>query len=358
MRAARTVFAVSICVIAVLAVGVVGAVACNEPVISLNHTGASKGEPVGWDIGPTTSGAQYEVYVDGTSVASGSSPGGNVHGTFTMPDFGAADKTVTVKAIVTHNDIQGPESNSTGTYPSEATITYTAPAAEPSPSPAAQQPASGPVAPAESTEAPAPDPQAAGQPAERTVSAPHGDAPATRPSHVKTALPVASHRTRQISGAGRHVRRGSPVQSEISAAANPVATTQAWPASSARSAPLSVRERARTHAPTADQRQRRDARPPAQAAAGVERADSPGGSRRVNSPVGATGTVLVLLGGLAAALLWVRQRRRGVRIAASPMPSTEPPLVSQAHEAKIEAELQEIIAEEKARQARPASRVT
>jgi hypothetical protein len=118
-----------------LAFGAAVASACNDPHLVLGRSQAGAGDTVGYSISGTDQGASYTLTVDGISVKSGADdsldPG--TAGTFTMPDLGNTSRDVEVRLLTTHEGIDWPDPKS---------ILYTVPAASTTPSGSAAAPPS------------------------------------------------------------------------------------------------------------------------------------------------------------------------------------------------------------------------
>ena len=113
-----------------LALGPAAAFACLEPRLDVPSS-AYAGDQVEFTITDTTPGAEYTVEVNGTVVARGISTGGarGATGTFTMPNLGPDPMTVYAKSTTAHDDIEGGRP-----YPSEQPMRYlVAPPADPPP---------------------------------------------------------------------------------------------------------------------------------------------------------------------------------------------------------------------------------
>ena len=79
------------------------AAAHAAPSFTLLQADAAPGEKVGFNISGTEPAATYVLEVDGDEVAEGSVPADGV-GDFTMPNLGAASRSVTVEARIEESD--------------------------------------------------------------------------------------------------------------------------------------------------------------------------------------------------------------------------------------------------------------
>jgi hypothetical protein len=261
---------------------------------------AHPGGPVGFTISHTITGARWTVSVDGRSVASGVAEGDSVSGAFTLPDLGGATRVIDLGVTVEHEDIEGTSVSST------TPILYVVPSA-------AERP------PAGTTSGPSP--------------------PASRPSPARAAAPP---RSRAEPPPARHARtRASPAPTRATqveqpatprAAAKP--TTQPKPVSRRAVTP---RAAARKPAPQAARPQRPATPSLAPIARAVRQPARPDPSRTMPVQWLLAGALLALLLGAAGAGRRLVRRREG--------PRPEPDRRS----VELEAELQEIIAEERAR---------
>ena len=130
------------------------AYACNDPELDLVDREAKAGDTVHFSIINTKPGAEYTIEIVGHGqIASGTdtTDAEGVSGSFTMPDLGDSAKTVSVKMVASHFGAHGGEYKSEGPWPNEESMTYAVPA------PPASEPAPAEPAPAAtSTDAPAP----------------------------------------------------------------------------------------------------------------------------------------------------------------------------------------------------------
>ena len=336
---------------ALTALGAPAANACNEPRLD-QGSGLSPGSLGPGDTGTLTvadtdQGAQYTLTLgDGQPLASGvdqtREPGFTAQ--FTMPDLGPEPRTVAVRLEVTHEG---------GRWPSEATLRYVPPAPV--------QPA--PAEPSQPAGGPAPPPAAIGEVSSPGEPSPPQKPPARRKRHAdepaggerrvepRRAVPI-THPPRER----RHSHAVSPQPVETSrAATSPVvpAVDYAERNRSARTVRHAVAREPliRTH------RRMIDARPSAIAPT-VRRPVPDRGAK----PRRDTGLPLALLGGvgaLALALLVLfRRRRQGRDAIPTPAAPAVPPSHSAAQAAAsnsltdglaLEAELQELVAEQRAR---------
>ena len=293
-----------------------GVRACINVHVSPWPTSAGPGEPVQFTISTLTPGAQYTVSVDGRAVVSGTATGDSVKGTFQMPDLGSTSFSATIAASVSDDDLE------------QSPWNVTAPLG---------------------FEAPAPPP--------RHVSVPPPADPAPpAPAVPKTARAHPAQRT--------HAKRPAPVVTPA-ARTQPVPPIPAVPrrhrvTAPAAPAPAAAVRPPRTHAPPPHVHVRVQVRAPAvahrtfaplafeQRLLQLEPVEAKSLTRSVAAPERRHGRrslqplllLLLLAGAVPAAAVYLRCRRRPV-----PELSGSEPLSP----AEIEAELQEIIAEERAR---------
>ena len=290
------------CAALVLALGPGVASACINVGISGTPSGgagpespAGPGDRIHFTIGGLETGARWWASIDGRPVGSGTADGGPVSGEFTMPDFGPTSRDVTLSATVEHSDIPG------DTIIRTSTLHYRPPA--PPPPPADQ---------------PAPQPQPAPQ---TPVSAtpPATPPPPSPPSAGGGPSGPHPHGSPGSGGPGRGA--AAPVPVPVTESTAPTLHVRVHHVSR-RHAARAIEIRADRAVPVVTPLPRRDDAFPwlvvALAAAAAATA-------------GATGGALVLL----------RRRRK-------PPPD--------ARGLEVEAELQEIIAEERAKQTTPTQR--
>jgi hypothetical protein len=152
--------------------------ACLEPQLYVSPGTAAAGDNISYTIASTDEGAHYEITVEAIDVASGTnSDGRGASGSFTMPDLGNESRTVYAETIVEHDGSTwfdsakieyvvptGSGGDPAGGEPGASTQPETEPATPPdsgqqAPPPTAGPPASdpegapdGPTAPADDTE--------------------------------------------------------------------------------------------------------------------------------------------------------------------------------------------------------------
>ncbi len=110
-----------------LGVGAATALACSEPNLVLGESQAGAGDIVSYSVSGTDQGASYTLSVDGTGVGSGtdSTAAPGTSGSFTMPDLGNTPHSAYVRLLTTH------EGNEWASY---QPIQYTVPAPAGTPS--------------------------------------------------------------------------------------------------------------------------------------------------------------------------------------------------------------------------------
>jgi hypothetical protein len=321
--------------------------ACIEPEIGVSQDPVHPGDPVYFTIINLTPDpdqpAEWTVKVDETPVASGKTSNATDHGQFPMPDAGASATSVSVQLVVKHHDIENVEQ--TLAPPASSPIQYAGRSVASAPGDQ-QQPASPTTAPvsAESqtqhagSASPAPPSTAPGQGDARRPRTPRkgGPTPTREPDRVRhptRALDPHVLATRPQAAATPGDRARDAVTAQVIPAA---AVTGASARSSSRDRHRAAREQV---APS-------DARPPV-VAFGNPAADAaaPGARTATHAVSRAWPGIAALMVLLAAAMFRWRRRFGGASPGATP-PSPPPP----DQELAIEAELQELIAEEKARQ--------
>ena len=346
-RAARRSVLVAAVMLVLCLVGASMALACEDPTISLNKTVVEPGDQVGYSISPIQDGADWRVEINGEVVDSGTKSGndGEVTGQFIAPDSATRDD-FKVYSYVDHTSGH-PGEAARAEYQDDADLSYARPAA-----PAAQEPGTSvqddsPAAPqAEHQPATSADPRASG---------PDAGGPATDGAPVLTGSDP-SGRTRSGQNAGARTDARTDAAAEQIGAAIPQALAQAQPTQAV--ARVSVAERAsgaqdaavrtaaddavRTPVPVPD---RHWAEPPRAAPQAQQATES--------LPLLIPALVLLALAGGAALTLRAR-RRGGAAEAALPPPPAPPPVptaaAAKADDVAIEAELQEMIAEARARE--------
>lgn len=317
---------------ATLALAPAAARACNNPELSVSSASAGPGDTIYWAISDAQPGAEYQVSVNGrivqpTTTVTEPKP----NGSFVMQDYGDRPLSITVSMVVSHDHEGGP-------WADDDSVQYRPPSAPGVPSlPAPEAPAEAPATPdsgAQGDRAPA-------EPVSRR-----------NPSAPRAGRPKAPERSRSPSSAPRTTRRTTEPSRT---AATPVSATA--PESAARTLDERAGELAagdvRTRASKESENGARGKRGgPASAPGRVRERARPGplpAPRAVPQHERASPLALSVLGMLAlavclAALVVMLLRRRGGESAqAGSAPAPVPPDVV------IEAELQEIVAEERLR---------
>lgn len=308
----------SIIAVMALAAGPSSASACNNPVLTLSATSAEPGDTISWSLGNADAGAEYsDVEVAGRSV----SPGGTVTGSkptgsFVLSDYGDQPRSLPIQTVVSHDHEGGP-------WTAPATIQY---------------------------RPPSPPPTATPPPADQGAPPPVSDLPRQLADPNGNAAPGGPARGRPESGAPREPdpRGAAPfvAREPVETAARIAAPADAVGEPDA-SAPPQVYARGVAGRP----RQRAQAQAPTTRAPTPERvAPAPRHSPR-EVPVSAPAEddppplLLVILSaaGLCVIGLFVLLRRDGQ---AEGQPAVMPD-ASSPPDARIEAELQEILAEER-----------
>ena len=334
-----------------LAIGMISALpaatasACQEPNLFVPQNRVSAGDPVNFSISGTEVGATYTVHVggpNGPSVGqfSDTDPALGTSGSFTMPDMGSSEiGDLEVTALVDHQGIQ---------YSPRDFVDYVPPAA-----PANPAPPSGTSEPGSPATNGAPASQSHHVPAKTTAGS-----PVSGPGHASgddgsggTAAPAAAP--------------VAPVSATFGRSRQTSGTSASEPPSSAAAAPAATHRRT-----TAEPRSSHGA------ANAVHQADSSvssasheavGPAREVAVPAHAgratpgaiIGGGVTLLAAMAGACFVFLRRRGGPaedHVAAKAPLWTPPSVRAEAdwRTAVIEAELQEMIAEERAKELVPA----
>jgi hypothetical protein len=310
-----------------LAVGADAALACVFPNISTGTTSAGPGDPVDYTASNVRAGAEIEIYAGGRVVVPrhvvGESEisGTGVRGSFPMPDLGSTSTTVKLALWIDHADME----ETPLTRYSEGIHYAAASSGASEQAPEAQEPATHPA-------------PSAGPPAR---------APAARPAPRARTRGTPAPQSRIPGG---HAGPGHPLRNR--SAGRPTAAVRAGSGRTL-AAPLAGRGLLpSSHARVGNVRHA--ARPVNAAVAPKRVLDGVlgGPAARRTRPTGGGGSkpLLVLLAlvvaGPAAAFL-LRFRRSGGAPAAVPAPV---PPGGSANGLALEAELQELIAEEKARE--------
>jgi len=351
-RAVRIVPGAGILGILFLLLTAVPALACLDPNISLSGSSFSAGDPVGYSISNTLPGAHYTIKIGGVTVADSTDPGGEpgLQGTFTMPDLGEGASAPSFEATVDHPEDGYPHqavpgSGSTMNYRGHASATST-----PSPTPqvtSTPSPTGVPTTHSGPAPAPAGNPSPAGGQqagAGDSLSAPSTTDGSAVPESGTPALgkPAEHHATVTAPGAPD---ASEPAGSSLgaNASAGPVQAGQ----SSASVRPAGGLASA--------QRPPAGARPAAKPV--PEPAYHPGAALETSSAVVSPGILLLLglLGGACLYLVLRRNRPGSEESVARVSPWTPPSVQTEVdwRSALIEAELQEIIAEDRARRLIP-----
>jgi len=335
---------------ALTGLGAPAAKACNEPRLdqgsSLSPGSLGPNETGTVTVANTEQGAQYTLVGDGRVLASGvdetREPGFTAQ--FTMPDLGPEPRAVAVRLDVTHEG---------GSWPSEATLQYVPPA-PPQPAPAEpNQPAAGQSPAPASPGAASPPVESSPEPKVPPQRGRHADGPAARdrPAKPRRALPVTQPVTNPPPTAAA---RPQPVAT--------AAPSSVVPAASRSDAPRPVRTARHAVAPAPLVRtHRRMIDSPQPVLAPTVRSTARDHAARARRDIGLPLALVGGIGALALALLvLLRRRRRGGEAVPAPAAPAAPvsptPAASQAAapaalagSLALEAELQELVAEQRAR---------
>lgn len=316
--------------------------ACNDPFVSVSPSVVRPGDTIQWTIGNAEPRARYSVTVAGRPAGSGEVGASEPRGTYVIPDLGSSPRTIHV--YMTHTHDEASPTHEEGSYrpePDSYALQY-----EPAVAPAPHQPAPPAAPPSEpgatpgkvrpqATEEPAAkqpdsgrraDPPAASKPAPRN-SAP--TEPALRnPAPVQTSMPVAEQQLPERPG----------VVADASARAPERAASTAKPRRDDAAAPRAL---------PGPQPSRR--LPLVHATPRAVPAVGDGAAAPATLVVVLSLSVVVAVGAVA---IWAL-RRRGFplrsRLAGDGPPWVPPGLGAEPRDLLIEAELQELIAEERAR---------
>lgn len=324
-----------------VAVGSSASWACTDPNIGVSPDPVNPGDPVYYTITNMRSGAWYSVKAGDQVVVPRRQTLTNdpVQASFPMPDMGPSATRVSVQVIVEHSDIDNPDQ--TLAPPAAESIRYAGheqPQTEPAQSPAPTQDASPATGTAQHSDAATPAPPAAPPAGERTASAPR---PSGRGS-IQTSQPAQRHRvtaphrsrTPGHSPAGRKALVVAPPSVEP-LSLNPAVRTES-PGLRVRpvrlAAAVAVPRPEVVVTPPLEVATQHVARPPTQ----------PDEASRDYA-------FLAIAAALAVAIVMVR-RRGGGRPPAEPSPEPHPSGDTVADDdLAIEAELQEMVSEERAR---------
>jgi hypothetical protein len=332
--------------------------ACNLPTVSIPDKPVYSGDPVSYSITDLTSGATYTIKV-GTDVVAHdvATSDGAVSGRFQMPDAGPSSRPVSVELIV---DCGNPGEGWSltalspiqyaGQRPALAPITQGAPQSDAQSQPVGSAPhAPRPVAPPRPTSGPSPSARPV-----RTRRSPSG-APSARRS-----LPTSQHAPAQRAhtpASTSHGARAAAAQRSLPATRAAVVHRSSAEPASAVAASAHVAVPMRREQLAAVQFTHRDRAlpsphvgangPPVRLASG----QSPGSPNRALALL-----IGMLVAGGAVAFAYIRRRRPGEPVvenwaALYPPPPTaaDQPIAPDPHPA-MDAELHELIAEERARE--------
>jgi hypothetical protein len=325
----------------VFGLGAATASACNEPTLSLGKTQASGGETVPFTIGGTEEGANYTLAIRGQTVASGAdtTPESGLSGSFSMPAHGGTQTVVYVDMTADH-------AADGGRWTHTRSITYVPPSG--GSADMAPPPAQSPAPP--SAESPASPPSA-----EAPASPPSAQAPASPPSAQPPASPPSAE-----TGRGSNAGAGSPggtaaVPEHVAKAITAGASVPSHAASGMLSSPVPTRAAAASASAAAADAARDSAGVAVEGAGGTgpegqgaRFADVLGGDTNVGPVAVPTISLVALALALALGLGGI-----GLLIVVSRGLSPDRQTVATELAAgldEVEAELQEMIAEERARQ--------
>lgn len=284
--------------------------ACAEPKLATGGT-FGPGDTVGYSISGIEPGASYTLTAPDGSVLDSGTASGSVSGSFTMPDLGSEATTMNVHMEADHNATGTSHPDGGARYTSDATVGYEPPAPPPPP-PGDDPPVEQPTPAGESSGVESGSKEVAGEP--------EAGRPATTPGAPAVAV------------------AGAPVQA---ATASPSASSSGAPTAS-----LNGRQAEARAGVAAESRAAAGDAVGQPAAAIVGPVDPPA----VGDPAWFVGLVLLIVAPLATAAMLRRGDGESERVAA---PLWIPPDLDEGVTLTarlIEAELQEIIAEERARQ--------
>ena len=179
-------------VVAAALAGGGGALACTNIHFGVMTPNVGRGGTIHFTISNLVTGASWTVGVEGGGSLSGvAAQDGAVSGDLTMPDLGSSSRTVRIGGTVAHDDIEN------SPWPLSGEVTY-----DPPPPPAAEQPAPAPTptptpepvaAPAQPVAAQPPTPEPQPAPAPVAAAAPAATpVPVAQPAHRRTVRPVAT----------------------------------------------------------------------------------------------------------------------------------------------------------------------
>ena|SRR5918999_908613 len=346
--------------------------ACNLPKISVSPDSAGPGDLVSWTIGDIEPRATYTVTIAGRLVAEAESDGSAPRGTFSMPDFGGTPRVVSVQLDVRHAEASSTHEAGNNSWRNSAPVTYRPPSAPPQVT-QESPPTSTPVTPPPADGLGDTAPKKRGSPRNRATEAPRDPGPRTRspggrepaprsPAPTPSPLPVGDTQIPDTatapSGAEPRAMGRSTVNARSRSTVNgtdgsAVATTDRSAAAAGdRSAVKSKSQPTEAIDPMT--------RPRQQPSRSVPRVQPPGKTTRpLEDGDAIPGIILVglsalLVLGVGAVAIWVlypRGSAPGSRLAEGG-PQWIPPglgLEARSRDLLIEAELQEMIAEERAR---------
>jgi hypothetical protein len=364
-RASLRAVVVTSAVLLSFAGGVEVARACNEPYLEASPSDVRPGDTVTWALGNVEARAHYTVTLAGRPLAQGEAGASAPTGTFVMPDFGSKPRDVPLELGVTHTESSPthPDGGFSRPTADSDTLNYRLP-----PPPAAPQspPASAPGTPAPADglgAAPPKDRQRTqkGATGGRRDPGPPTRPPAARepapqnPAPTRPAVPVPDTQVPDTAAAPAHVEPRATGRSTVNARDRSAVTTTDRSAATARDR-NAVKSRAlRTEAvqpktlPVPEPSRRLPfVQPPVKAIRPLEDGDAIPG-------IALVGLSVLLVLGLGAVAIWALHPRGSPpasRLAANG-PQWIPPglgLEARSRDLVIEAELQELIAEERARQ--------
>jgi hypothetical protein len=304
--------------------------ACNEPTVVVLPNVAGPGDTMHYTVSNLTPGGKYELWIDGYQVVpTREARSTSAIGTFPMPDLGDRSRGFSVGGPIEHSDLVASDASPTGDggytvkrYDTDGMYRPPAPA---------------PDAGHESQPAPATPP--AGAPEDRTpaTTQPTGAPHRTGHTHRVTRTDLVTRPTRVPSPTASPVESQAPLDASAHGASVAMSVShdqqQAVPVSRARNRP-SARQPAATPLPER-------ALPPPRT--GTTRLPTAGATGR-----GGPALPLVLVAGLSAAgacAVWLILLLRRGGEAGRPFVTTPAPRIPP--DVTIEAELQEILAEER-----------
>ena len=323
-----------------LAGGAEVARACNEPYISASPSTAGPGDTIRWTIANVEPRASYTVRVAGRPAADGVAGASAPSGTYVIPDLGSSPRTVFIEFTVVHDESSTthPEGSYNGSGNPDS-VEYRPATAAPQEAPQDTRPAT--PAPADPGGASGTADPAEKDPAGKPVGpGPRTDPPAVReparrsPAPVPTVVPVADQPVPERHAVPTQVQPRAEDREPVTAKASRVAAQD----------PVAI------PGPQSARRFPLVAGTGASGVASVEEDEE--GAVSAIVVMGLSTLVVIGVGGVALWALWgggpAPGTRRDVR-----GPQWVPPglgLEARRHDLLVEAELQELIAEERARQ--------